>query len=76
MSKIADNVSIVNAMTIPGPMLDQPVYRCDRWPMQNAYIAERAAGRSSYATALWSDASSSKQTGDKEISAGIIYRSS
>jgi len=40
MSKIADNVSIVSAMTIPGPMLDRPVYCCDRWPVQNAYIEE------------------------------------
>jgi len=39
MSKIVAHVSIVSEMKIPGPMLDQPVYRCGRWLVQNAYIA-------------------------------------
>jgi hypothetical protein len=43
MSKIAAQVSIVSEMKTPGPMLDQPVYRCDRWLVQNACIAVSAA---------------------------------
>jgi hypothetical protein len=31
MSKIAANVSIVSETKIPGPMLDQRLYHCDRW---------------------------------------------
>ena len=44
MSKIAANDSTVRAVKIPGPMLDQPVYRCGCWPVQNAYIAASVAG--------------------------------
>jgi hypothetical protein len=44
MSKIAAQVSIVSDMKIPGPMLGQPVYCCDHWLAQNAYIAVSAAG--------------------------------
>jgi hypothetical protein len=44
MSKIAAHVSIVSEMKIPGPMLDQPVYRSDRWLVQNAYIAVSEVG--------------------------------